>query len=78
MDEELSVFFISEDWETLNSTLSKMYRNFEVIVSNGSVSKTVISCREGNYTTRYFSERVVSIRDNDRYEFRKLRLGVCY
>ena len=77
MNEDISLSSHTEDWSDINTTLSDFYRNFELILSDDNLSKNIFSC-SGDFNTKYYTERVIAIEDNDNFEFRKLRLGVCY
>ncbi len=74
-DEDLSNIAITQDWSTFNDFVNNSFNNYEFVLSNNSVSKNIITC-DGDY--KYYSQRVISIKDNSNFEFRKIKLGVCY
>lgn len=75
--ENLGVEGLTQDWTLLNQTLSKMFNKFEFIILSSSDSKIIFSC--GEISGKLFDERIISIDGNgDNYDFRKIRLGVCY
>lgn len=75
-DENLSASALSEDWTQVQLLLDNSFNNYELILSNSSDSKHIFSC-DAKYN-KYYSERIISIKNNTRFEFRQLRLGVCY
>jgi len=76
MVEDLSNSNIIENWDPIFSYLNSSFLNYELILSNLTTSKIIKSC---NATTeKYLSERIFAIKNNTIYEFRMLRLGVCY
>ena len=75
-DEDLSQTTLSEDWGQLQLLLDNSFSNYELILSNISNSKYIFSC-DAKYN-KYYSEKIISIRNNTSFEFRQLRLGVCY
>lgn len=76
MQEDLTNIAITEDWSNLEILLNNSFNYYEFIILNSSHSKVIFSC---NATiNKYFTERIVAIEDNDNYNFRRIRLGVCY
>lgn len=76
MGEDLSVSSASQDWSMIQGNLSLAFLDYELIIANGSVEKKIFSCAS-DYN-KYYAERVIAVNDSDTFEFRMLRLGVCY
>lgn len=76
MDEDLTNINIIQDWSSLLNLLEENLGKFELVISNDSNEKVLALCNET--TTKIFSERIISIKDNSNFEFRKIKLGVCY
>ncbi len=76
ISEDLSVSGVSGNWTLISNLLDAMFSEYELQVSNISVSKNIFSC-SSNYN-KYYDERVVGVSDGSVYEFRTVRLGVCY
>lgn len=77
MNENLDVSHKVLDWSSLNQTLSNMYNNFELTIGNKTTSKFIYNCNQ-DYNNKYSTERIISIGDASTYEFRRVKLGVCY
>lgn len=76
IDESLILSSLTEDWSQINVSLEKMLGDFELIVLDGSRSKVIVSCVESS--GKVFDERIITVDSGDSYDFRKIRLGVCY
>lgn len=76
MQENLSSSSLSQDWSNLTLMVEKNFQNYELVIYNDSRTKFIESCTQNYY--KNYAERVFAIEDNDNYEFRVLRLGVCY
>lgn len=76
MSEDLTSSELSQDWDEIINFIEEDVENFEIVVGNLSNEKIVTFCT-GVYH-KSFSEKVISIEDNDNFEFRKIRIGVCY
>lgn len=76
MDEDLSQVNLTQNWANVSTLLNNSFRSYEVLVSNETVSKTIYSCN--GTSGKEYSEKIITIKDNNNYEFRKLTLGVCY
>ncbi len=82
--ENLSKDSLDVDWSNLNLILSEVYGdgNYEIIISNLTYSKVIFSCNAS--LNKYYAERIISIFNNSNtdnnsiYDFRKIKLGVCY
>ena len=76
MKENLSSVTITENWTNMSKLLNETFGKYELIISNNTVSKKIFSC---NTTyNKFFSEKIISIQNNSDFEFRKIKLGVCY
>ena len=76
MDENLSKLSITEDYSNLKIVLDKVFIHYDLSISNLTVEKKIFSCEP--IFNKYVSERIISIKNNDNFEFRKIILGVCY
>lgn len=76
LDEDLSVIVISDDWSNFEDLLNDSFLNYEIILSNLTIEKTIYSCDATHW--KYMTERIISIENNENFEFRLIRLGVCY
>jgi hypothetical protein len=76
LDENLSSSSLTENWDNVEIYLNSTFLNYELIISNSLDSKKIFNCNE-DYE-KYFSERIISIKNNTNFEFRKVTLGVCY
>jgi len=76
MNEDLSTTTVNGDFSNISNYLDSIFLNYELIISNNSVSKTIFSCN--STSEKFYGEKIISIRDNTIFEFRKIRLGVCY
>ncbi len=76
MDENLAVGAKTENWNSLSSVLNKTLGNYELILYDDTNEKYIFSCNET--LGKKFSERIIAIKNNTLYDFRKIRLGVCY
>lgn len=76
MLENLSSSSITEDWTNIAQLINKSFLNYEIILSNNSVEKEIFICN-ASYS-KFFDEKIISIKNNTLFEFRKIRLGVCY
>ncbi|MCA9497020.1 MAG: hypothetical protein KC589_08810 [Nanoarchaeota archaeon] len=76
MDENLSSLTIDGNWSNVSSVLSEAFLNYELIIFDSDNGKKIFSC--SSKFDKFYGERVISIKDNDIYDFRKIRLGVCY
>lgn len=75
MGEDLSKSINTRDWNPLLTVLDNSYSSYELVISNSTNQKTIISCSDGY--NKYLSQRVIAVNSSD-YQFRKIRLGVCY
>lgn len=73
--ENLSSSFLIEDWSNIEIYLDKVFLNYELIISNSTISKKIFSCE--SQISKTYTSRVVGIYNNSNYEFRKIILGVC-
>lgn len=77
MSEDLSVEAFTNDYGDLESLLENMYVNYEFIISDDVNSKKIFTCSDSSM--KYYSEKIISISDSGNiYNFRKIRIGVCY
>ena len=78
INENIEISAITEDWSFLNNTLSNMFNKYELILLDESqtISKTIFSCEEVN--GKMYTERIISINSGNQFNFRIVRLGVCY
>lgn len=76
INEDLSVVGVTEDWSSLELLLNDSFLKYELIISNTTSSKSIYSCSADN--TKIIRERIIAINNSEQYEFRLLRLGVCY
>lgn len=76
MDENLTSPSVEEDWTNVSDVLSEVFLNYELILFDDVDEKLIFSC--SSKFNKYYTERVISIKDNDNFGFRKVRLGVCY
>jgi len=76
MEEDLSNLTTTGNWTNISNILNSIYLNYELVISNNSISKKIFSCNSSN--EKYYTERIISIENNEIYEFRKIKLGVCY
>lgn len=76
MSEDLSQNTITGNWTNFTILLNNSFTSYELIISNKTVSKTIVSCNETS--GKYYIERFIALKDNSYYEFRKIKLGVCY
>ncbi len=76
LDEDLSSSSLTGDWDNIESYLNSSFLGYELLISNNSFSKKIFSCSE-TYE-KYFSENIISIKNNTEFDFRKVTLGVCY
>lgn len=74
--ENLSNSTIDGDWSNVENLLNNSFRKYELRVLNETTSKLIYSCNTSY--DKYFVERLISISNLTNYEFRKVRLGVCY
>ena len=75
-DEDLSQTSLTQNWTNISTFLNSTFLNYELILSNKTVDKIIFNCSSLN--EKYFSEKVISIKNNTVFEFRKIKLGVCY
>ena len=76
LNENLSSVIVSQNWSNLTFLLNSSFVNYELKISNETTTKIIFSCNE-TYG-REIAEKIIAIRDNDYYEFRKVTFGVCY
>lgn len=76
IDEDLSKSTLTGNWTNFQAQLNKSFTNYEFIISNSSYSKKIYSCSA--IYNKYYVERFISIKNNTKYDFRKIKLGVCY
>jgi len=76
MNEDLLSSTLTQNWTNISIYLNSSFKNYEFIISNNSISKKIFSCN-ATYN-KYFSEKIIAISNNTNFEFRKIRLGVCY
>lgn len=75
LDEDLSNGAITEDWSSFEEIVGRNFNSYSIAISNLSISKNIATCT-GDF--KYVSERLISIENNDNFEFRMISLGVCY
>ena len=76
MGEDLSSIPITKDWSNISNYLNATIYNYELILSNATLSKKIFVCNSDN--EKFFSQRFIAIRNETSYEFRTITLGVCY
>ena len=76
MLEDLSNNALTQNWTNISFYLNKSFLNYELVISNKTVTKNIFSCN-ATYNN-YYSENIITIYNNSKYEFRKIKLGVCY
>ena len=76
MGENLSDSTINGNWTNISNVLDDMFLSYEIGISNVSDSKVIFSCNS-DYS-KYYDERVLGVSDGSFYEFRTVKLGVCY
>ncbi len=76
LDEDLSQSLITQNWDNVETILNSSFNNFELIISNNTVSKKIFIC-SATYN-KIYNEKIISIKNNTKFEFRKITLGVCY
>ena len=76
MSEDLSQASLTQNWTTFSTLLNTSFKRYEILISNETVTKTIYSCTE--ISGKEYTEKIISILDNDNYEFRRITLGVCY
>jgi hypothetical protein len=74
--EDLTSIPLTQDWTSIKLLLNSSFNEYEIIVSNMSDSKKIISCNPKYSKT--ISQRIVPIYNNTVYEFRIISLGVCF
>ena len=75
MNEDLSSEELSQDWSEIESVLNNSVGSYELILLNKTTNKKITEC-QASYG-KNFEERIFGS-SQDEYEFRKLRIGVCY
>lgn len=73
--EDLSNSAVTEDWSNLQIDLDSAFSNYELLIANKTVSKTIFSCNSSY--EEVFTQRILSIQNSSVFEFRKITLGVC-
>ena len=74
--ENLSDSTPSQDWSSLESILDSELTNYELVVGNQTVEKILQQCQGTFYES--FSEKFVTVLNETEYDFRFIRIGVCY
>ena len=74
--ENLSNTSLTQNWTTINNTIKKSYINYELKISNNSISKTIFSCIGEN--GKFFSKIFISSYNSTLFEPKTLMFGVCY
>lgn len=74
--ENLSNVSITEDWTDILSNINVTLNKFEIIISNNTISKTIISCDSIN--GKFFSSVFISSFNSTIFEPKTFILGVCY
>lgn len=75
MDEDLTDSIKTEDWSAFESFMDSILPTYDFVISNVTLSETLYSC-DGDF--KEFAERIISIKNNDIFEYRTFRIGVCY
>ena len=73
--ENLSNNLTTQDWNQTLDDINLTLNNFELIVSNNTVSKTIVSCDSIN--GKFFSSSFISSYNLTTFNSRTLTLGVC-
>jgi len=76
LGENLASPSLTENWSGINDSLHLLFVNYEIEIANSTVSKLIFSC-DAQYN-KFYDERVIAIKNASYFEFRKLKLGVCY
>lgn len=74
--EDLSSLIVTSNWSNFSQIASSSFLNYELIISNNTVSKKIFSCN--STYNKYYAENILSIENNNNFEFRKIMFGVCY
>lgn len=74
--EDLSSLIVTSNWSNFSQIASISFLNYELIISNNTVSKKIFSCN--STYNKYYVENILSIENNNNFEFRKIMFGVCY
>jgi hypothetical protein len=73
--ENLSNSTITQDWTFILSAMNISFNSFELIVSNNTVSKTIVSCTSTN--GKFFKSVFISSYNITEFEPKTVTLGVC-
>jgi hypothetical protein len=78
-NENISNPSLSTNWQELNTILKNSLNDYELKLITDSNSKLIFSCSKNyeEYSYVYFVERILFIKDNNNFEKRIIRLGVC-
>lgn len=74
--ENLSDSNPTQNWSSIQSILDSELTNYELVVGNETVEKVIQSCQGAFYES--FSEKFVTVLNETKYDFRFIRIGVCY
>lgn len=76
ISEELDIRLATENWSNISTILNSTFAEYELVVGNLTDEKKIEDCTGVYY--KAYAERIITIKDNDNYDFRKFRIGVCY
>lgn len=74
--ENLSNSSQTQIWTTILDDINKTLSNYELIISNNTVSKNIITCIGAN--GKFFSSVFISSYNSTIFDTKTLTLGVCY
>ena len=67
---------VNLDWSNIGTKLDSMLVKYELIIYDDVESQLIYSCEEIN--GKIYDERLVLVSSDNDFDFRKVRLGVCY
>ena len=74
--EDLSNLSITQNWTQTLNEINTTLNSFELIISNNSVSKSIIQCTSNN--GKFFKSTFISSYNLTTFETKTVTLGVCY
>lgn len=74
--EDLSSSSITQNWTNFSTYANDSFLTYSLVLSNETTNKIIYSCNESS--GKEITEKIIAIKDNDYYEFRKITFGVCY
>jgi K+ transporter len=77
INENLSEDVNTQDWTILENILDKKFLQYEFKISNTTTSKTIINKCPQTYHTKTITQKFISLKNNNKYDFRKINLEVC-